>query len=101
MENLLIIIDGNSLMNRAFYGLPELMNKKGMHTNAIFGFANIIFKLKERYQPSHMSIAFDMKAPTFRHLQYKEYKGTRKGMPEELARQVQPIKELELIDLKS
>ncbi|MDO4721243.1 MAG: DNA polymerase I [Peptostreptococcaceae bacterium] len=94
MENLLIIIDGNSLMNRAFYGLPELMNKKGMHTNAIFGFANIIFKLKERYQPSHMSIAFDMKAPTFRHLQYKEYKGTRKGMPEELARQVQPIKEL-------
>lgn len=94
MENLLIIIDGNSLMNRAFYGLPELMNKKGLHTNAIFGFANIIFKLKERYQPSHMSIAFDMKAPTFRHLQYKEYKGTRKGMPQELAEQVAPIKEL-------
>lgn len=94
MEKLLIIIDGNSLMNRAFYALPELMNKKGLHTNAIYGFANILFRILDTYQPSHLSIAFDLKAPTFRHLQYKDYKGTRKGMPEELAEQVAPLKEV-------
>lgn len=94
MDNLLIIVDGNSLMNRAFYGLPDLMNKNGLHTNAIYGFANIIFKILETYRPTHMSIAFDLKAPTFRHLEYKEYKGTRKGMPEELFQQVEPIKQM-------
>lgn len=94
MDKLLIIVDGNSLMNRAFYGLPDLMNKSGLHTNAIYGFANILFKILDRYQPSHISVAFDLKAPTFRHLQYKEYKGTRKGMPEELVQQVQPIKKM-------
>lgn len=94
MDKLLIIVDGNSLMNRAFYGLPDLMNKSGLHTNAIYGFANILFKILDRYQPSHMSVAFDLKAPTFRHLQYKEYKGTRKGMPEELVQQVKPIKKM-------
>lgn len=94
MDNLLIIVDGNSLMNRAFYALPELMNKKGLHTNALYGFANILFKIIDTYQPSHMSIAFDLKAPTFRHLQYKEYKGKRKKMPEELAQQVEPMKQM-------
>ncbi len=94
MEKLLIIIDGNSLMNRAYYALPELMNKKGQHTSAIYGFANILFKLLDTYKPTHISVAFDLKAPTFRHLQYKDYKGTRKGMPEELREQVEPLKQM-------
>lgn len=94
MEKLLIIIDGNSLMNRAYYALPELMNKKGQHTSAVYGFANILFRLLDTYRPTHISVAFDLKAPTFRHLQYKDYKGTRKGMPEELREQVEPLKKL-------
>lgn len=94
MEKLLIIIDGNSLMNRAYYALPELMNKKGQHTSAVYGFANILFRLLDTYNPTHISVAFDLKAPTFRHLQYKEYKGTRKGMPEELREQVEPLKKM-------
>lgn len=94
MEKLLIIIDGNSLMNRAYYALPELMNKKGQHTSAIYGFANILYKLLDTYKPTHLSVAFDLKAPTFRHIQYKEYKGTRKGMPEELREQVEPLKQM-------
>ena len=94
MDKLLILIDGNSLMNRAYYALPELMNKKGQHTNAIYGFANILFKIMDTYKPSHISVAFDLKAPTFRHKQYDAYKGNRKKMPNELREQVEPLKKM-------
>lgn len=94
MDKLLILIDGNSLMNRAYYALPELMNKKGQHTNAIYGFANILFKIMDTYKPSHISVAFDLKAPTFRHKQYDAYKGNRKKMPDELREQVEPLKKM-------
>lgn len=94
MDKLLILIDGNSLMNRAYYALPELMNKKGQHTNAIYGFANILLKIMDTYKPSHISVAFDLKAPTFRHKQYDAYKGNRKKMPDELREQVEPLKKM-------
>lgn len=90
----LFLIDGNSLMNRAFYALPPLMNKEGLVTNAIYGFTTMLYKAIDEYAPSHISVAFDLKAKTFRHKAYAAYKGTRKGMPEELAMQVQPLKEL-------
>lgn len=94
MEKRLIIIDGNSLINRAFYAVPPLTDKNGMHTNAIYGFANILFKIISDYSPTHIGVAFDLKAPTFRHKMYADYKGTRKGMPEELAEQLAPLKEM-------
>ncbi|OXX84821.1 DNA polymerase I [Paraclostridium benzoelyticum] len=94
MEKTLIIIDGNSIVNRAFYALPDLTNKKGLHTNAIFGFTNMLFKLIDTYKPTHVSVAFDKKAPTFRHLEYKEYKAGRKKMPDELRQQMEPLKNL-------
>ena len=94
MDKTLVIIDGNSIVNRAFYALPDLTNKKGLHTNAIFGFTNMLFKLIDTYKPTHISVAFDKKAPTFRHLEYKEYKAGRKKMPEELKQQFEPLKDL-------
>lgn len=94
MNKKLVIIDGNSLMNRAFYALPDLMNKEGLHTNAIYGFTTMLFKIIDEYKPTHMSVAFDLKAPTFRHKQYKDYKAGRKKMPDELRVQVEPLKEL-------
>ncbi|MBZ6005208.1 MULTISPECIES: DNA polymerase I [Paraclostridium] len=94
MEKTLIIIDGNSIVNRAFYALPDLTNKKGLHTHAIFGFTNMLFKLIDTYKPTHISVAFDKKAPTFRHLEYKEYKAGRKKMPDELKQQLEPLKNL-------
>ena len=94
MDNILVIIDGNSLMNRAFYALPELTNKDGLHTNAIYGFTTMLFKIIDTYKPTHLCVAFDKKAPTFRHLQYKEYKAGRKKMPDELRCQVDPLKKL-------
>lgn len=94
MEKTLIIIDGNSIVNRAFYALPDLTNKKGLHTNAIFGFTNMLLKLTDTYKPTHISVAFDKKAPTFRHLEYKEYKAGRKKMPDELKQQLEPLKNL-------
>ncbi len=94
MEKTLIIIDGNSIVNRAFYALPDLTNKKGLHTNAIFGFTNMLFKLIDTYKPTHISVAFDKKAPTFRHLEYKEYKAGRKKMSDELKQQLEPLKNL-------
>lgn len=94
MEKKLIIIDGNSIINRAFYALPEMNNKEGLKTNAIYGFTTMLFKIIDIYQPTHISVAFDRKAPTFRHLEYKEYKAGRKGMPDELAEQLQPLKDL-------
>ncbi|CAH2214298.1 DNA polymerase I [Tepidibacter aestuarii] len=94
MNKRLVIIDGNSLMNRAFYALPDLMNKEGLHTNAIYGFTTMLFKIIDEYEPTHMSVAFDLKAPTFRHKQYENYKAGRKKMPDELRVQVEPLKEL-------
>ena len=90
----LLLIDGNSIMNRAFYGIRLLSNKKGMFTNALTGFMNIYLKLLKEEQPDHIAAAFDLRAPTFRHKMYAEYKGTRHAMPEELAQQMPVIREL-------
>lgn len=94
MDNKLVLIDGNSIINRAFYGVPELTNREGLHTNAIYGFLNILFKTMEEEEPSHLMVAFDEKAPTFRHKMFDAYKGTRKPMPEELREQVPVLKEI-------
>lgn len=90
----LVLIDGHSMLNRAFYGVPDLTNSAGLHTNAIYGFLNILFKILEEEKPDYLTVAFDVHAPTFRHEIYKEYKGTRKPMPEELREQVPVIKEV-------
>lgn len=95
MNKLAMIIDGNSLMNRAFYGVPPtLTTKDGTPINAVYGFINWIIKLRDMYEPSHFSVAFDMRGPTFRHKQFSEYKGTRKGMQDELRVQMPIIKEV-------
>ncbi|SET75932.1 DNA polymerase I [Natronincola peptidivorans] len=93
-KNRILIIDGNSLINRAFYALPPLTTKEGQHTNAIYGFMTMLFKVIEEYQPDHIGVAFDKKAPTFRHKEYGEYKAGRKKMPPELAEQMEPLKEV-------
>lgn len=90
----LLVIDGNSILNRAFYGIRLLSNKKGMFTNAITGFFNIYLKLISSFNPDGAAVAFDLKAPTFRHKKYDSYKAGRKGMPEELAMQLPVVKEL-------
>ena len=90
----IVLIDGHSILNRAFYGVPDLTNAKGLHTNAVYGFLNILFKILEEEKPDYLTVAFDVKAPTFRHEIYKEYKGTRKPMPEELREQVPVMKEV-------
>ncbi len=90
----LLVIDGNSILNRAFYGIRLLSNKKGMFTNAITGFFNIYLKLISAFNPDGAAVAFDLKAPTFRHKMYDGYKAGRKGMPEELAMQLPVVKEL-------
>ena len=90
----LLILDGNSILNRAFYGIKILTTKDGRFTNGIFGFLNILFSLSEHYTPDAVAIAFDVKAPTFRHKMYDAYKGNRKGMPEELAQQMPVLKDL-------
>ena len=89
-----IIIDGNSLMHRAFYALPNLTNSKGFHTSVIYGFVNMINKILEEYKPQYIGIAFDRKAPTFRHLEYAEYKAGRHKMAEEMAEQIPVLKEV-------
>ncbi|MBI9015261.1 MAG: DNA polymerase I [Clostridiales bacterium] len=94
MNNLVMIIDGNSLMNRAFYGIPPLTTKDGIHTNAVLGFLNMMNKLIDEYEPTHMSVAFDMRGPTFRHKQFEAYKGTRTGMQDELRMQMPIVKEV-------
>lgn len=94
MEAKLVLIDGNSILNRAFYGVPDLTNREGLHTNAIYGFLNILFKVIDEEAPTHLLIAFDVKQPTFRHKLYDAYKGTRKPMAEELRQQVPVIKEV-------
>ena len=90
----LLIIDGNSIVNRAFYGIKALSNKKGVFTNAITGFFNILLKLQTNFKPDGIAVAFDLKSPTFRHKLYSEYKGTRKPMPEELAMQMPYVKQI-------
>jgi len=90
----LLLIDGNSILNRAFYGLPDLTTKDGRHTNAVLGFLNIILRVIDDIKATHICVAFDVKHPTFRHEMYKEYKGTRKPMPDELREQVPLIKEV-------
>ena len=90
----LIIIDGNSLINRAYYALPPLATKDGNVYNAVFGFVNIVIKLLTEHNPSHMVVAFDAGKKTFRNELFSDYKGTRKGMPEELKQQLNPLKDL-------
>ncbi len=89
-----LVIDGNSIANRAFYGIKILTTKDGRFTNAVQGFMNIFLSLKNEYKPDRVAIAFDLKAPTFRHEMYKDYKAGRKGMPDELREQMPVIKEL-------
>ncbi|MCR4604433.1 MAG: DNA polymerase I, partial [Eubacterium sp.] len=97
----LMLIDGNSIINRAFYGVPDLTNHEGLHTNAIYGFLNIFHKLLADIEPAFVLVAFDEKAPTFRHKMYDGYKGTRKPMPEELAEQMPVLKNvLEAMQVK-
>ena len=90
----IVLIDGHSILNRAFYGLPDLTNAEGLHTNAIYGFLNILFKILDEEKPEYLTVAFDVHAPTFRHDMYTEYKGTRKPMADELRQQVPVMKEV-------
>ncbi len=90
----LVLIDGHSILNRAFYGVPELTNSKGLHTNAVYGFLNIMFRVIEDEGADYLAVAFDLKEPTFRHKMYAAYKGTRKPMPQELHEQVPVMKEV-------
>ena len=94
MSSKIVLIDGHSILNRAFYGVPDLTNSEGLHTNAIYGFLNIMFKILEEEKPEYLTVAFDVHAPTFRHEMYPEYKGTRKPMLDELRQQVPVIKEV-------
>ena len=90
----IILLDSNSLINRAFYALPPLENKKGVFTNAIFGYLSMLARLIVDHNPTHVCAVFDLKAPTFRHKQYDQYKATRKPMPSELASQMPILKEI-------
>ena len=90
----ILLIDGHSILNRAFYGIPDLTNAEGLHTNAIYGFLNILFKVLEEEKPEYLTVAFDVHAPTFRHEMFEDYKGTRKPMAEELRQQVPVMKEV-------
>lgn len=94
MSEKIVLIDGHSILNRAFFGVPDLTNAEGLHTNAVYGFLNIMFKILDEEQPQYLTVAFDRSEPTFRHKMYAEYKGTRKPMAEELRQQVPVMKEL-------
>lgn len=94
MGEKIVLIDGHSIINRAFYGVPDLTNSEGLHTNGIYGFLNIMFRILDEEKPEYLAVAFDLKPPTFRHQMYEAYKGTRKGMPDELREQVPVLKEL-------
>lgn len=94
MAEKIMLIDGNSIVNRAFYGVPLLTNGEGRYTNGVYGFLNILFKLLDEEQPDYLAVAFDLHAPTFRHKTFDGYKGTRKGMPEELREQMPLLKEV-------
>ena len=92
--NRLLLIDGHSILNRAFYGLPDLTNSAGLHTGAVYGFLNILFRILEEEEPDCLTVAFDVHAPTFRHEAYPAYKGTRHPMPDELREQVPLLKKV-------
>ena len=94
MNKKIVLIDGHSILNRAFYGLPDMTTSQGEHTNAILGFLNIMLRILEEEKPDYLAVAFDTHHPTFRHEMFTEYKGTRKGMPEELREQVPVMKEV-------
>ena len=94
MSEKILLVDGHSIINRAFYGVTDLTNSEGLHTNAIFGFLNTLFKVLDEEKPDYLTVAFDVKAPTFRHKLYDAYKGTRKPMPEELHEQVPVLKDV-------
>src|SRR5665647_148058 len=90
----LLILDGHSLMYRAFYALPALTNSDGIYTNAVYGFTSMLLKMKEEFEPDYIVTTFDRRAPTFRHDEYKEYKAGRKKMPDELQGQFALVREL-------
>ncbi|MCC8081098.1 MAG: DNA polymerase I, partial [Lachnospiraceae bacterium] len=90
----IVLIDGHSILNRAFFGVPDLTNSEGLHTNAVYGFLNIMLKILDEEKPDYLTVAFDRSEPTFRHEMYAEYKGTRKPMAEELRQQVPVMKEV-------
>lgn len=94
MSDKIVLIDGHSILNRAFYGVPDLTNSEGLHTNAIYGFLNILFKILDEEKPEYLTVTFDVHAPTFRHQMFADYKGTRKPMAEELRQQVPVMKEV-------
>ena len=94
MSEKIVLIDGHSILNRAFYGIPDLTNAEGMHTGAVYGFLNILFSILDQEQPDYLAVAFDVHQPTFRHEMYAAYKGTRKPMPPELREQVPLMKEV-------
>ena len=94
MSKKIVLIDGHSILNRAFYGVPVLTNSAGLHTNGIYGFLNIMFKVMDEEKAEHLMVAFDLSGPTFRHKMYDAYKGTRKPMPQELHEQVPVLKEV-------
>ncbi len=94
MSEKILLVDGHSIINRAFYGVTDLTNSEGLHTNAIYGFLNTLFKVLDEEKPDYLTVAFDVKAPTFRHQMYDAYKGTRKPMPAELHEQVPVLKDV-------
>ena len=94
MSEKILLIDGHSILNRAFYGIPDLTNSEGRHTGAVYGFLNILFRILDEEKPDYLTVAFDVHEPTFRHKIYSQYKGTRKPMPSELREQVPLIQEL-------
>ncbi|MBP3873170.1 MAG: DNA polymerase I [Lachnospiraceae bacterium] len=94
MSEKIVLIDGHSIMNRAYYGIPLLTSSAGLHTNAVYGFLNIMFKVLEEEKAQYLAVAFDLSAPTFRHKEYSAYKGTRHAMPDELREQIPVIKEM-------
>ena len=94
MSEKIVLIDGHSIIHRAFYGVPDLTSAEGLHTNGIYGFLNIMFRILDEEKPDYLAVAFELSAPTFRHQMYEAYKGTRKAMPEELREQVPVLKEL-------
>ena len=90
----ILLIDGHSILNRAYYGIRGLSNSKGVPTNAVYGFLNMMFKYIEEEKPDYLTVAFDVSAPTFRHERYAEYKGTRKPMDDDLRVQVPMIQDM-------
>ena len=90
----IMVIDGNSILNRAFYGIRQLTNHEGLPTNAVYGFLATLFKLQDEEQPDRTIVCFDVKEKTFRHLKFDTYKATRKGMPDELAAQLPITKQV-------